>query len=101
MSNIALTSEELRSEKRIALNHVETVQATTKSIISKAQGIIGAWDGPAREAALQSITQIGQGLNKYSAAQTHIAEGLGKIATLHEHNEADSAASLSGAFGGN
>lgn len=98
MSDISLTPDQLRTEKRTALNNVEQVRATTQSIVSKAQGIVGGWDGPAREAMQRSVTQITNGLNKFSAGQTHIAEGLGKIANLHEQNEHDSAASLNAAF---
>jgi WXG100 family type VII secretion target len=98
MSNIRLTPDQLRSERRAALNNVEHVQAIATNVVNKAQAIAGSWDGPARVAAQKSMAEIADGLKKFSANQTVIADGLGKLATSHEHNEADQASALGGVF---
>ena len=101
VGSIQLTPEQLRGERGIALQNVEHVQAIANSVVNKAQAIVGSWDGPARVAAQNSIAEIANGLKKFSVNQTAIADGLGKLATAHEHNEHDSVASLNGAFAAN
>jgi uncharacterized protein YukE len=95
---IKLTPAQLRSERQVALNNVDHVQAIAAGVVNKANAIVGSWDGPARVAAQNSIAEIADGLKKFSANQTVIADGLGKLATAHEHNEADQVASINGAF---
>lgn len=84
---IRLTPVQLRSEQGVAMGNVEHVQALAAGVVAKADAIVGSWDGPARVAAQNSIAEIARGLKKFSANQTVIAEGLGKLATAHEHNE--------------
>lgn len=98
MSRIKLTPDQLRSERRIALNNVEHVQAVAAAVMNKTQSIVGSWDGPARVAAQRSVAEIADGLKKFSANQGVIADGLGKLASAHEHNEADQASALSAVF---
>ncbi|AYE99552.1 hypothetical protein C0J29_31815 (plasmid) [Mycobacterium paragordonae] len=96
---IKLTPQQLRSEQGIAMGNVEHVQGLAAGVVRHAGDIVGSWDGPARVAAQNSIAEIANGLKKFSANQTVIAEGLGKLASAHEHNEADSAGNITGAFG--
>lgn len=96
---IKLTPEQLRAEKKVTLDNVEHCLTLGAQIVTKVESMVGSWDGPAQVAAQNSITEIVAGLRQFGANQTVIGEGLGKLATAHEHNEADSAAKMNVDFG--
>lgn len=96
---IKLTGDQLRAESGISKNHVDSLAVGGAHVNNQAQSIAGMWAGPTYVSFTMAVQNFYNGLKKFNAAQTVIAEGLTKLAAAHDHNEDMQAAQMHAPFG--
>lgn len=100
MATIKVTPEQVRHAQSQLQNLVDRATALTNGYLNRSNEVMGTatWAGGGALASLNTSTEIHSSQQKTFAGWTRLNEGLGKTATVMEHNEADAAHTLNAVF---